>query len=38
MWYQQEIARMIEKIEAEQVLRYLWIIVRDIYKEVIGVE
>ena len=37
MWYKQEIIRMIEKIQHQQVLRYLWIIVRDVCKE-IGVE
>jgi len=34
MDYRKEIYRMIDEIAYEKVLRYIWIIVRDIVKEI----
>jgi len=34
MWYRDEIIRMIRSIGDEKVLRYLWIIVSDVCKEI----
>ena len=33
MDYREKIAEMLSKIQSEKILRYIWIIVSDIYKD-----
>lgn len=33
MNYREEIAEMLNRIQSEKVLRYIWIVVSDIYKD-----
>lgn len=33
MDYRREIAKMLKKIQSEKILRYIWVIVSDIYKD-----
>ncbi len=33
MDYRKEITEMLDKIQSEKILRYIWIVVSDIYKD-----